>query len=108
MALLVKNLGISVDRSGSVVTVCLDGELDASYVGVVVDCVAQQLDAATTRIVADLSRLTFCDSSGTRELILLARAAGEAGAELVLHRPSAALTRRLQMMGLERHFQLTA
>jgi anti-sigma B factor antagonist len=61
------------------VVVILDGELDLSSKERVAACVSKLLAAGRTSIRADLSRLTFCDSSGLAVLIRAKRLCERAG-----------------------------
>ncbi|MFF4579919.1 STAS domain-containing protein [Streptomyces sp. NPDC001389] len=53
------------------------------------------------RIVADCSRVTFCDSSGLNALLAARREAARTNAELHLANPAPQLQRLLQMSGAD-------
>ena len=53
-------------------------------------------------VIADMTRTTFCDSAGARNLLLANDKAAERQAELRLALPSATVLRTLTVMGLDR------
>lgn len=62
------------------------------------------LPARGVPVVLDLQGVTFIDSSGMRSLLDLARVVQEAGRPLALLRPSAAVTRLLDLVDLRHRF----
>ncbi|HZO66291.1 MAG TPA: STAS domain-containing protein [Kribbellaceae bacterium] len=79
--------------------VYLVGELDLAVRDRLVDALTQA-SATRHRLVIDLSRTTFIDSTGLKALVDLWRRRGDAGLELVLREPSPAVMHTLQMAGL--------
>ncbi|XRQ14598.1 STAS domain-containing protein [Actinomadura welshii] len=55
------------------------------------------------RVVMDVGRVGFCDSSGLNALIVLWKAAHRAGGELVLARPERRFRTIIERSGLDRH-----
>ena len=90
-----------IDVSDGVIT--LSGDLDAHT--------APQLDAAVndlvgsgaTRIVLQMEKVGFVDSSGLRSMIR-ARNEGDGGREVVIQAPSPATMRLLEITGMTEHF----
>jgi anti-sigma B factor antagonist len=93
-------LDLSVDE-GPTTTVALSGDLDPAT--------APQLDevllrlsgeAEVKRVVLDLAELSFLDSSGLRVFVTAREALISRGADLVLRRPTANVSRLLDITGL--------
>lgn len=88
-------------ESGPTTTISLTGDLDPAT--------APQLDAAIQdaiatdgleRVVLDLSKLTFIDSSGLRVFVTARQALTALDIELILRSPSATARRLLDITGL--------
>ena len=79
--------------------VYLVGELDLAVRDLLVDALTQASDMRQ-RLVIDLSRTTFIDSTGLKALVDLWRRRRTAGLELVLREPSPVVMRTLQLAGL--------
>jgi anti-anti-sigma factor len=79
----------------------LAGELDLAGAPRLTDAL---LDFVSSEgdVHLDLSEVTFLDSSGLRVIVALARSRGDAGS-VVLLAPSAAITRILEIMGIDEH-----
>ena len=93
---------LTVDRSepmpgGTLVT--LTGELDFAS-GSELATVLAGLAGRPHRIVVDLSRLEFVDSSGVKLLVSAARSAESAGGGLVLVSPTASVRRVFEILHL--------
>lgn len=81
-------------------TVVVRGELDLATVPAVRDRLAEALRPCPARLVLDLSGCDFADCQAIT-LLLQARAqAGRQGTDLVLHRPSGAVRRLLELTRL--------
>src|SRR5689334_7820286 len=63
------NLGIAVHDDEGTTLLALSGELDIASAGELEDQVAKLVAAGRTRVVADLSALSFCDSTGIGTLV---------------------------------------
>jgi anti-sigma B factor antagonist len=87
----------------TILTVTLSGELDLSARPVVTEQVTAALvdEAAIERVVVDLGRVRFCDSSGLGALLDIRRAADRSGAGIVLRSASAGVGRVLDMAGID-------
>ncbi len=82
-----------------VLTVVLDGELDMAEA----DWVEESLAAAAPhhrRMVVELDKLTFIDSSGIRALVKLRQKADTNGLRIQFRKPSSAVLRFLTAAGL--------
>ncbi|MFE5620530.1 STAS domain-containing protein [Streptomyces virginiae] len=92
-----------VDISGRAAVVRPVGEIDIDTAPSLSRALAHALTIVTTsradRVVADCSRVTFCDSSGLNALIAARLRAVEAGAAIHLANPAPQLQRLLQMTG---------
>jgi anti-sigma B factor antagonist len=81
-----RSFDIQVAAEGGDIVARVSGELDLAVRDEVVSTVSGALDGAEpdSRLVADLGRVTFCDSSGLGALLDLRRAAEDAGIRMVL------------------------
>jgi stage II sporulation protein AA (anti-sigma F factor antagonist) len=98
---------MSVSDDFKVMVVGADGEAVVYLVGELDLAVRDRLVVALTqasdtsyRLVIDLSRTTFIDSTGLKALVDVWRRRGDAGLELVLREPSPAVMHTLQWAGL--------
>jgi stage II sporulation protein AA (anti-sigma F factor antagonist) len=99
---------MSVSDDSKVMIVGADGEAVAYLVGefdlavrdLLVDAMTQA-SATKPRLVIDLSRTTFIDSTGLKALVDVWRRRRDAGLELVLREPSRAVMYTLQLAGLD-------
>lgn len=66
-------LSIVVSQHATTITIALEGEWDLAEQQRMSDAVADVLERQPDRVVLDLSRLTFMDSSGLHAVIELAR-----------------------------------
>jgi len=95
-------LDVSVDAEQRVLV--LVGDVDVHT--------AEDLDAHLDRlgtgadVVVDLAGVGFIDSSGLRVVIAHHQRLGDASAALVLRSPSAAVTRLVQIAGLDEHLNV--
>jgi anti-sigma B factor antagonist len=96
------DIEISADQSADLI-VRLSGALDLAARPVVKEHVTGALveNADRQRVVVDLGRVRFCDSSGLGALLDIRRAAEELGATIVLRAPSAGVARVLDIAGID-------
>lgn len=93
-------LSIVSSTTDGICVLTLTGEID-HHTG---DQLRQALDgpdAASSRIVVDLGRVTFMDSSGINIFIAAHRATTEAGGWLRLAAPTQSVLRTLQLVGVD-------
>jgi anti-anti-sigma factor len=88
-------------RDGEAGRVRLNGELDIATVPRVQQAVDELLAGGVQRLVIDLSRLGFVDSSGLRLFIVLDRRAAAEGWTLGLIRPRGAALTVFEVSGAE-------
>lgn len=79
----------------------LAGEVDLSHVGVLWEAATQALAVAPSRLVVDLSAVSFVDSSILGTLVRIQRVAEEQGKGFSLRRPAPIVQRVLRLTGLE-------
>lgn len=89
---------LSGDRAQFVIA----GELDIHSARVLDEGSAMACQAGARTIVADLSGISFIDSSGLRVLVSLWQRLRARGGNLVLHRPTPQTMRILDIVGLTR------
>ncbi|MGH2911594.1 MAG: STAS domain-containing protein [Solirubrobacteraceae bacterium] len=93
------SLEISSEALDDTTRVRLEGELDLASEHVVEERLVAIEEQGPTRIVIDLSGLTFIDSSGLRVLLLADSRAREQGFELVLAPGPEPVQRVFEMTG---------
>jgi anti-sigma B factor antagonist len=87
--------------SGPVPVVRVQGELDLATAPQLTDSLRTAASPAPARIVIDLERLKFCDSTGLRALIMAVREIeGRGGEATLLVAPDGQLERLLDLLGM--------
>ncbi|MFE0592770.1 STAS domain-containing protein [Micromonospora echinospora] len=89
-----------VQRDGGGVRLCLAGELDLSTAPRLTTAIDGLLADGQVRILVDLDRLTFCDSTGIAAFLRGDNACAEAGGWLRLTGATGRVDRILRMTGL--------
>lgn len=89
------------------VSVRLSGELDMLAAPQLSDTLGELLDAGHKRIVVDLTRLEFVDSSGLSALLGAHQDAQARGAALVLQSPNERIVRLVNITGLGDVFEVS-
>ena len=84
---IARSLEIDEDVAGADARLTLRGELDIATVPLLQDAVAAALERSPSELTIDLRTLSFLDSSGLRQFILLAERAEQEGWRLALVRP---------------------
>ncbi|MFF5106679.1 STAS domain-containing protein [Streptomyces sp. NPDC000134] len=92
-----------VDPSGAIV-LAVAGDLDYSNAQRLTDAADLVAFEAGTHVVLDLSRLTYCDSTGITVFVNIHRRAGAGGSRLVLAGVGADLMRVFRIVGLDQMF----
>jgi len=93
------SLELVSSASDGTVTVMLRGELDLASAGTLEERLIAAEQDGPSRILLDISGLTFIDSSGLRVLLLADGRAREGKHELVLTEGTDAVQRVLEMTG---------
>jgi stage II sporulation protein AA (anti-sigma F factor antagonist) len=94
-------LAVTRTDADGITVLGLDGEIDHQSVGGLTRALAPADASVQQRVVIDLSRVTFMDSSGVNALIAAFQAAGAAGGWLRLVVVRGAVLRTLQLVGLD-------
>jgi anti-sigma B factor antagonist len=90
----------TVDGDG-VATIALSGDVDLVVADGLLGALSEVIDdAATTRVVVDMSRVRFWDSSGVGALVAAYRRASERGTPLVVGEMSEQVRQILHLTGL--------
>jgi anti-anti-sigma factor len=92
-------MSIVADITPDLTTVVISGELDAAGVPALSARLSQVLARPPRRLVFDLARVAFIDCAATR-LIISSAASLPGGGRPVLHRPSPAVRRILDLTEL--------
>ncbi|MEU6749903.1 STAS domain-containing protein [Spirillospora sp. NPDC046719] len=96
-------LRVDVAAADSWLVIELQGELDIATVPAVVEQAETAIAmAGAPRLALDLSRVSFCDSSGINAFIRLWKRLRAAGGELALLRPHRRVATVLRRTGLDR------
>ena len=82
------------------VVITLPGEIDLANADRVGQHIAAQFTDGARVVIADLTATRFCDTAGTRALVLACRRAAGDGRELRLLRPSAGLLHVWEILGV--------
>lgn len=98
---------LHVSQSGGVVTVSFDAGSKLNIVAVpdVKKEFAKIAKEASSKVVLDLSNLTYIDSSGVGALLSLLRTCRERGCQLVLTKPQPSVMELFNLLQLESIFQ---
>jgi anti-anti-sigma factor len=94
-------------HDGAVSTVRVVGELDALSAPELRECLISCAHEGQDRVVVDLARLEFVDSSGIEALLVGHQRLRAQGGALVLKDPPTRLETILRITGLDRTFSVT-
>src|SRR5947207_14680700 len=101
-------LTLSIRDQGGYTITAISGDLDIACVPAVREHLLGILGPHVSRIVVDLSGVTFCDASGLAVLIGASRRAWLLGGVLRLAAPSPPVTAVLGLTGLDLQFEIFA
>jgi len=95
--------GVQVELrvQGTTRVVALEGELDFSSIPGAREAMDEALSARPETVVLDLSRLTFCDSSGVHLVVRSHAIATEHGIRFVAIRPLGSAARVFEICGID-------
>lgn len=93
-------LSVSVDREGDAVTVSARGEVDMGTADLLDGELQNAESSDARRIVLDLSRVSFIDSTGLQLLVEAARRSDREPARLVVVQGFGAVARMLSLTGI--------
>src|SRR6266704_4034223 len=96
-------LDLSAQTAGGITIAELTGELDIASAPALREQLLSLLRPGSSRLVIDLSRVSFCDASGLAVLVNTARRARLLGGFLRLAAVSPQVGQVLQITGLDRH-----
>ena len=99
---------LSVRREGDCTIVTLSGEIDIAYAPALRERLLGLLRPGASRLVVDLSGVTFCDASGLAVLVGVARRAGLLRGFLRLAAPAPLMSTVLRLTGLDSRFEIFA
>jgi len=94
------SLTVQTEQHDAVVVVSVAGELDMATAPQLQDQVADLLGKGRSRIVFDLSSLSFCDSTGLSVFVRAKNSSDEAGGAVRLAAPQRGVLRILEVSGL--------
>ncbi|WP_410598197.1 STAS domain-containing protein [Amycolatopsis sp. lyj-90] len=99
-------LDISVTASGTDTVVTVSGEIDLAVSDGVRRALEEELRFTPAALIADLSAVTFCDSSGFTALVQIRAKTEEAGIPFILVTQERALLRPMSLLGLDAVFNV--
>lgn len=99
---------LSVRSQDGYIVVTISGELDIASAPVLRERFLGLLRPGASRIVIDLSGVTFCDASGLAVLVGAGRRAGQLGGVLRLAAPAPLVAAVLRLTGLDSRFEIFA
>ena len=91
---------------GAIVTIHVHGDLDLAEAPHFAEALHQALGRSRRLVAADLSGVSFMDSSGLQQLVLAQRMVNGRHADFVLVAPSSAVVRILDLCHLADHFDI--
>jgi len=99
---------LSVCRKDGYTIMTISGEIDIARAPVLREQLLGLLRPGASRLVVDLSGVTFCDASGLAVLVGVARRAGLLGGVLRLAAPAPLMSTILHLTGLDSRFEIFA
>ena len=99
---------LSVRRRDGYTIVTISGEIDIACAPALREQLLGLLRPGASRLVVDLSRVTFCDASGLAVLVGVARRVGLLGGVLRLAAPTPLVSTVLRLTGLDSRFEIFA
>ena len=97
---------VGVSRSDGSVVVAVEGELDLATAPQLRDRLVALSGEGQTRVVLDLSRLQFIDSTGLSVLVMARNRSRVDGGAILIRHPSPAVLRILEITGLVSVFSI--
>ncbi len=97
-------LKVTTRSQGDHTVISVAGEIDLYTAPKLQSELTTALGASPARLIVDMSRVDFCDSTGINVLLAAHRQARERGGELQLAGPGSATRKVLQVTGLESVF----
>ncbi len=102
----VPGLNLSTRTAGGITIAELDGELDIACAPALRDQLLGLLRRGSSRLVIDLSKVSYCDASGLAVLVSTTRRARLLGGSLRLAAVSPQIEKELDVTGLRRHLSV--
>lgn len=94
------SLTVSTEQHGDVAVVEVAGELDMATAPELQQEVSRLVDAGQVRLVFDLSKVSFCDSTGLSVFVRARNRCETVGGDVRLAAPQRAVQRILEVSGL--------
>ncbi|HTF11480.1 MAG TPA: STAS domain-containing protein [Asanoa sp.] len=94
------SLTVGTEQRGDIVVVSVGGELDMATAPQLQDQITDLLDRGLSRLVFDLTELSFCDSTGLSVFVRAKNSTDEAGGMVRLAAPQRGVRRILEVSGL--------
>jgi anti-sigma B factor antagonist len=92
-------LSVRKTTEGGQTVVEVTGEVDAASADILRNAIFEVIDGGESRVITDMTEVSFMDSSGLRALIAGYKAAEQAGGALTVRNPSDVVTRLLEITG---------
>ena len=98
------SLDISITASADDTVVAVSGEIDLGVSDDLRRALDEELQFKPSALIADLSAVSFCDSSGFTVLVQIRAKAEEAGVPFIMVTQERALLRPMSLLGLDSVF----
>lgn len=99
-------MDVNTRKEGPWAVIEVDGEIDAHTAPALKEAVARSIDQGERRIVVDLQRVSFMDSSGLGVLVSALKRIEGRGGELRIATASRPIRRVMEITGLDKVLQL--
>ncbi|MFC3453839.1 STAS domain-containing protein [Amycolatopsis speibonae] len=100
----VSPLNISITTSATETVVTVSGEIDLAVSDGLRQALEEELRFTPAALIADLSAVSFCDSSGFTALVQIRAKAEESGVPFIMVTQERALLRPMSLLGLDSVF----
>ena len=94
------SLTVDTEQRGDIVVVSVGGELDMATAPQLQDQITDLLDGGRSRLVFDLTEVSFCDSTGLSVFVRAKNSTDDAGGVVRLAAPQRGVRRILEVSGL--------
>ncbi|HVM40313.1 MAG TPA: STAS domain-containing protein [Acidimicrobiia bacterium] len=101
-----REFGVDVRDGDGEVTVAIEGEVDLYTAPKLREHLDEAIDRGTDRLVVDLTRMDFIDSTGLGVLVGAQKRLREGGGEMTLRNPSRSTHKILEIAGLTQLFTI--
>jgi anti-sigma B factor antagonist len=99
-------IDIRVSEVDAVTLFEVNGRVDSTNAGEMGEALTHAIEAGSTQIVLDLSRVSYMSSAGLRELVSAFKKVRSAAGDMRIAQPSVRVQEVMEMAGLDTVFQI--